>query len=67
MGEGKFSDYDLCCSINLTSSDRLGLPGSTRERVWVRPKNTSNIRIPNAGHLVCHILCSLGYASHDGD
>ncbi|KAG6841357.1 hypothetical protein C0991_011900 [Blastosporella zonata] len=30
----------------------FGPPGSTRERVWVRPRNASNIRIPNAGHLI---------------
>ncbi|KAG6817570.1 hypothetical protein H0H87_006947 [Tephrocybe sp. NHM501043] len=30
----------------------FGPPGSTRERVWLRPKNASNIRIPNAGHLI---------------
>ncbi|GLB39842.1 putative alpha/beta hydrolase family protein [Lyophyllum shimeji] len=30
----------------------FGPPGATRERVWLRPKNASNIRIPNAGHLI---------------
>ncbi|KAH0578424.1 hypothetical protein H2248_003572 [Termitomyces sp. 'cryptogamus'] len=30
----------------------FGPPGSTRERVWARPQNASNIRIPNAGHLI---------------
>ncbi|RDB23617.1 Peroxisomal membrane protein LPX1 [Hypsizygus marmoreus] len=30
----------------------FGPPGSTRERVWVRPKNASNVRIPGAGHLI---------------
>lgn len=30
----------------------LGPPGSTQLRVWVRPKNSSNIRIPKAGHLI---------------
>ncbi|KAG6860707.1 hypothetical protein C0995_008292 [Termitomyces sp. Mi166 len=34
------------------TEDRFGPPGSTRERVWVRPKNASNIKIPNAGHLI---------------
>ncbi|KAF5384323.1 hypothetical protein D9615_003313 [Tricholomella constricta] len=30
----------------------FGPPGATRERVWIRPTNASNIRIPNAGHLI---------------
>jgi hypothetical protein len=33
-----------------------------RVKVWLRPKNASNIRIPNAGHLVCypsHLSCIL--------
>ncbi|KAF9467147.1 Alpha/Beta hydrolase protein [Collybia nuda] len=30
----------------------FGPPGSTQERVWVRPENSSNVRIPNAGHLI---------------
>jgi len=30
----------------------LGAPGSTQLRVWTRPKNSSNVRIPNAGHLI---------------
>ena len=30
----------------------LGPPGMTNYRVWVRPKNCSNVRILGAGHLV---------------
>ncbi|KAF5350679.1 hypothetical protein D9756_008735 [Leucocoprinus leucothites] len=30
----------------------LGAPGSTHLRVWVRPKNSSNVRILKAGHLM---------------
>ncbi|KAF9450037.1 hypothetical protein P691DRAFT_811281 [Macrolepiota fuliginosa MF-IS2] len=30
----------------------LGSPGTTQLRVWVRPKNSSNVRIPSAGHLI---------------
>ncbi|TFK31945.1 Alpha/beta hydrolase family-domain-containing protein [Crucibulum laeve] len=30
----------------------FGPPGGTGRRVWVRPKNASNVRIPGAGHLV---------------
>ncbi|KAG6907042.1 hypothetical protein DXG01_010813 [Tephrocybe rancida] len=30
----------------------FGPPGTTRQRVWLRPKNASNVRIPNAGHLI---------------
>ena len=33
-------------------SDELGPPGSTKHRVWVRPKNSSNKRILGGGHLV---------------
>jgi hypothetical protein len=30
----------------------LGPPGSTKHRVWVRPKNSTNVRILGGGHLV---------------
>ncbi|KAJ6630584.1 Alpha/Beta hydrolase protein [Mycena sp. CBHHK59/15] len=30
----------------------LGGPGATQERVWRRPANSSNVRIPQAGHLI---------------
>ena len=30
----------------------LGLPGSTKYRVWVRPKNSTNVKILGGGHLV---------------
>ncbi|KAJ7286073.1 hypothetical protein C8J57DRAFT_1496750 [Mycena rebaudengoi] len=30
----------------------LGKPGSTAERVWRRPENASNVRMPSAGHLI---------------
>ncbi|KAF7323138.1 AB hydrolase-1 domain-containing protein [Mycena chlorophos] len=29
----------------------IGKPGSTQERVWLRPQNSSNIRLGSAGHL----------------
>ncbi|KAM6489266.1 Alpha/Beta hydrolase fold [Amanita muscaria] len=32
--------------------NELGPPGSARERVWLRPENSSNIRIPGADHLI---------------
>lgn len=34
------------------TADEFGGPGATAERVWTRPKNSSNIRITGAGHLV---------------
>ena len=34
----------------------FGLPGSTRYRVWVRPKNSTNMKIFGAGHLVRAML-----------
>ncbi|KAJ7085832.1 alpha/beta-hydrolase [Mycena belliarum] len=30
----------------------IGEPGQTRERVWRRPANTTNVRLPGAGHLI---------------
>ena len=30
----------------------LGPPGSTKSRVWVRPKNSTNVTILGGGHLV---------------
>ena len=33
-------------------ADELGPPGSTKYRVWVRPKNSSNTRVLGGGHLV---------------
>ncbi|KAF9256028.1 hypothetical protein L218DRAFT_937079 [Marasmius fiardii PR-910] len=39
----------------LTNSKSLALtPYSTRERVWLRPDNAENVRMPGAGHLVPH-------------
>lgn len=35
-----------------SGAGELGEPGSTHMRVWVRPKNSSNARIPNSGHLI---------------
>lgn len=32
--------------------DLIGAPGDTMRRVWVRPKNSANIKI-RTGHLVC--------------
>jgi len=33
-------------------SSELGPPGTTRYRVWARPKNSTNVRILGAGHLI---------------
>jgi hypothetical protein len=33
-------------------ASELGPPGSTQYRVWVRPKNSTNVKILGAGHLV---------------
>ncbi|CAK5277616.1 unnamed protein product [Mycena citricolor] len=30
----------------------IGGPMSTRERVWLRPENSSNVRVPKVGHLI---------------
>ena len=39
----------------------FGPPGSTCRRVWVRPVNSTNVRIEGAGHLVCsRFVCVLG-------
>ena len=37
-------------------SPEFGLPGTTRYRAWVRPKNSSNVRILGGGHLVRAML-----------
>lgn len=34
------------------NAPEFGPPGAQQERVWVRPKNSSNTRISQAGHLV---------------
>ncbi|KAL0574071.1 hypothetical protein V5O48_007880 [Marasmius crinis-equi] len=34
--------------------DLAVFPWTTRERVWLRPENAENVRIPGAGHLVPH-------------
>jgi len=34
----------------------FGPPGAQQERAWVRPKNSSNTRINEAGHLVISFL-----------
>ena len=33
-------------------ADELGPPGSTKYRVWVRPKNSINKKVLGGGHLV---------------
>lgn len=33
-------------------ADQFGAPGATGQRVWARPRNSSNIRIAGAGHLI---------------
>ena len=35
-----------------SDADEFGPPGASAERCWLRPKNTSNIKIAGAGHLV---------------
>lgn len=42
--------------VLILNFSRLGAPGSTQLRVWVRPKNASNVRIPTSGHLVSLII-----------
>ena len=37
----------------------IGGPSDTRRRVWVRPKNSANIKIRGAGHLVCYAFSVL--------
>ena len=37
----------------LMPREELGPPGSTKYRVWVRPKNSTNAKILGGGHLVC--------------
>jgi len=32
----------------------LGPPGSTQYRVWLRPKNSTNVKILGGGHLIPH-------------
>lgn len=34
--------------------DSIGGPGETARRVWVRQKNSTNVKIKEAGHLVSH-------------
>ena len=38
----------------------VGPPGSTKYRVWIRPKNSTNKKILGGGHLVRSLL-SLSY------
>ena len=33
-------------------ASEIGPPGSTRYRVWIRPKNSTNVKILGGGHLV---------------
>lgn len=43
------------CLLSMTTrrmTSRFGPPGSTHLRVWVRSRNSSNVRILKAGHLV---------------
>ena len=37
----------------------FGPPGTTRNRAWVRPKNSTNLKILGAGHLVRALSLSL--------
>ncbi|KAF8621695.1 hypothetical protein AX15_007556 [Amanita polypyramis BW_CC] len=36
----------------IDNPQEMGPPGTTQQRVWLRPNNTSNIKIPGAGHLM---------------
>ncbi|KAF7304966.1 AB hydrolase-1 domain-containing protein [Mycena kentingensis (nom. inval.)] len=36
----------------LPGAPEIGGPGTTQERVWLRPENSSNVRILTAGHLI---------------
>ena len=38
--------------------DSVGGPGDTARRVWVRPRNSTNVKIKGAGHLVSPIFSS---------
>ena len=33
-------------------AEEIGPPGSTKYRIWVRPKNSTNVKILGGGHLV---------------
>lgn len=35
-----------------SDADEFGPPGATAERCWIRPKNTSNVKVAGAGHLI---------------
>ena len=37
-------------------ASEIGPPGMTKYRVWVRPKNSTNVKILGGGHLVCSAL-----------
>ena len=47
------------------NAPEFGPPGAQQERVWVRPKNSSNTRISQAGHLVSgfHSSCQNIYTT----
>jgi hypothetical protein len=40
-------------------ANEFGPPGSTQYRVWVRPKNSTNVKILGGGHLVRFWILSL--------
>jgi hypothetical protein len=41
--------------------DSVGGPGDTARRVWVRPRNSTNVKIKGAGHLVSSTLSGFSY------
>ena len=40
-------------------ANEIGPPGSTKYRVWIRPKNSTNVKILGGGHLVRFEFLSL--------
>ncbi|KAF8734669.1 hypothetical protein AX14_003179 [Amanita brunnescens Koide BX004] len=38
----------------IDNPEEMGPPGSIQQRVWLRPVNSTNVKIPNAGHLIPH-------------
>ncbi|KAK1227540.1 hypothetical protein PQX77_009447 [Marasmius sp. AFHP31] len=54
-GELSAKDVGMRWAVPGTGQKELALyPWTTRERVWLRPENADNVRIPGAGHLVPH-------------
>jgi hypothetical protein len=45
--------------------DRTGTEEETQQTVWRRPENSSNVKIPGAGHLVRSSLVYVSYGFVD--